>query len=317
MTHTSSPYKGLIATIGNTPLVELPNLSPSPEVRIYAKLEGQNPTGSVKDRIGLKMIERAEADGEISPNRTILEPTSGNTGISLAMIGRLKGYKVKVVMPENVSVERTQLLEAYGAEIVYSDGTLGTNGSVVMAQEMVEKNPHDYLMLYQYGNDGNPDAHYEGTGQEIVETLPEVDVFVAGLGTGGTLMGNARRLKEHRSDIKIIAVAPEPDDFISGLRRLEDGFIPPILDINLLDNRLLVNSFDSFYMTKELMDKEGIFAGISSGSVIAGALKHAERMESGNVVCLLADGGWKYLSSQLWTRDYETLAQEAQGKIWW
>ena len=314
---TKATHKGLLSTIGNTPLVELENLTPNPNVRIFAKLEGQNPTGSVKDRIALKMIERAEADGEISANRTILEPTSGNTGISLAMIGRLKGYSVSVVMPENVSVERTQLLEAYGAKIIYSDGSLGTNGSVVVAQEIVEKNPHDYLMLYQYGNEGNPEAHYEGTGQEIVEALPDVDVFVAGLGTGGTLMGNARRLKEHRSDIKIIAVAPEPDDFISGLRRLEDGFIPPILDINMLDNRLLVNSFDSFYMTKDLMDKEGIFAGISSGSVVAGALKYAERMESGNVVCLLADGGWKYLSSQLWTRDYETLAKEAQGKIWW
>ncbi|MCY4416781.1 MAG: cysteine synthase family protein [Chloroflexi bacterium] len=314
---TKATHKGLLSTIGNTPLVELENLTPNPNVRIFAKLEGQNPTGSVKDRIALRMIERAEADGEISANRTILEPTSGNTGISLAMIGRLKGYRVSVVMPENVSVERTQLLEAYGAKIIYSDGSLGTNGSVVVAQEIVEKNPHDYLMLYQYGNEGNPEAHYEGTGQEIVEALPDVDVFVAGLGTGGTLMGNARRLKEHRSDIKIIAVAPEPDDFISGLRRLEDGFIPPILDINMLDNRLLVNSFDSFYMTKDLMDKEGIFAGISSGSVVAGALKYAERMESGNVVCLLADGGWKYLSSQLWTRDYETLAKEAQGKIWW
>ena len=312
-----STYSGLLATIGNTPLVELQRLSPKPGVRIYAKLEGQNPTGSVKDRIGLRMIERAEADGEISPGRTILEPTSGNTGISLAMIGRLKGYQVTVVMPENVSVERTQLLEAYGAKIIYSDGTLGTNGSVTMAQELVAQRPNDYLMLYQYGNDGNPDAHYTGTGAEIVAALPEVDVFVAGLGTGGTLMGNARRLKEHRSDIKIIAVAPEPDDFISGLRRLEDGFIPPILDINLLDNRLLVNSYDSFYMTKELMEKEGIFAGISSGSVIAGALKLAERMDEGNIVCLLADGGWKYLSSQLWTRDYATLAQEAQGKIWW
>ena len=200
-------YKGILATIGNTPIVELQNLSPKPEVRIFAKLEGQNPTGSVKDRIGLKMIERAEADGEISPNRTILEPTSGNTGISLAMIGRLKGYKVTVVMPENVSEERTQLLSAYGAEIIYSDGSQGTNGSIVVAQDILEKNPHDYLMMYQYGNSGNPDAHYEGTGQEIVETLPEVDMFVAGLGTGGTLMGVARRLKEHNSNIKIVAVA--------------------------------------------------------------------------------------------------------------
>jgi cysteine synthase B len=310
-------YKGILATIGNTPIVELQNLSPKPEVRIFAKLEGQNPTGSVKDRIGLKMIERAEADGEISPNRTILEPTSGNTGISLAMIGRLKGYKVTVVMPENVSEERTQLLSAYGAEIIYSDGSQGTNGSIVVAQDLREKHPHDYLMMYQYGNSGNPDAHYEGTGQEIVETLPEVDMFVAGLGTGGTLMGVARRLKEHNPDIKIVAVAPEPDDFISGLRRLEDGFIPPILDINLLDSRLLVGSFHAFRTAKELLAQEGIFAGVSSGSVVYGALRQAERMERGNIVCLLADGGWKYLSTSLWTKDYDQLEKEAQGKIWW
>ena len=310
-------YKGILATIGNTPIVELQNLSPKPEVRIFAKLEGQNPTGSVKDRIGLKMIERAEADGEISPNRTILEPTSGNTGISLAMIGRLKGYKVTVVMPENVSEERTQLLSAYGAEIIYSDGSQGTNGSIVVAQDLLEKQPHDYLMMYQYGNSGNPDAHYEGTGQEIVETLPEVDMFVAGLGTGGTLMGVARRLKEHNRDIKIVAVAPEPDDFISGLRRLEDGFIPPILDINLLDSRRMVGSFHAFRTAKELLAQEGIFAGVSSGSVVYGALRQAERMEHGNIVCLLADGGWKYLSTSLWTKDYDQLEKEAQGKIWW
>ena len=314
---TRLPYKGILATIGNTPIVELQNLSPKPEVRIFAKLEGQNPTGSVKDRIGLKMIERAEADGEISPNRTILEPTSGNTGISLAMIGRLKGYKVTVVMPENVSEERTQLLSAYGAEIIYSDGSQGTNGSIVVAQDLREKHPHDYLMMYQYGNSGNPDAHYEGTGQEIVETLPEVDMFVAGLGTGGTLMGVARRLKEHNPDIKIVAVAPEPDDFISGLRRLEDGFIPPILDINLLDSRLLVGSFHAFRTAKELLAQEGIFVGVSSGSVVYGALRQAERMERGNIVCLLADGGWKYLSTSLWTKDYDQLEKEAQGKIWW
>jgi cysteine synthase B len=314
---TRPTYKGILATIGNTPIVELQNLSPKPDVRIFAKLEGQNPTGSVKDRIGLKMIERAEADGEISANRTILEPTSGNTGISLAMIGRLKGYKVTVVMPENVSEERTQLLAAYGAEIIYSDGSQGTNGSIVVAQDLLEKHPHDYLMMYQYGNSGNPDAHYEGTGQEIVETLPDVDMFVAGLGTGGTLMGVARRLKEHNSNIKIVAVAPEPDDFISGLRRLEDGFIPPILDINLLDARLLVDSFHAFRTAKELLAQEGIFAGVSSGSVVYGALRQAERMEQGNIVCLLADGGWKYLSTSLWTKDYDQLEKEAQGKIWW
>lgn len=314
---TKLTYKGILATIGNTPLVELQNLSPKESVRIFAKLEGQNPTGSVKDRIALKMIERAEENGEISANRTILEPTSGNTGISLAMIGRLKGYKVKVVMPENVSEERTQLLRAYGAEIVYSDGSLGTNGSIDVAHELVEKHPHDYLLMYQYGNSANPDAHYEGTAPEIIDNLPDADMFVAGLGTGGTLMGNARRLKEHNPNIKIVAVAPEPDDFISGLRRLEDGFIPPILDLNMLDARILVDSLNAFRTTKELLHQEGIFAGISSGSVVYAALRQAERMEEGNIVCLLADGGWKYLSTSLWTKDYEQLEKEAKGKIWW
>jgi cysteine synthase B len=220
-------------------------------------------------------------------------------------------------MPENVSAERTELLHAYGAEIIYSDGTLGTNGSIEVAKELVEKHPHDYLMMYQYGNSANPGAHYETTGPEIIEALPDVDMFVAGLGTGGTLMGVARSLKEHNPEIKIIAVAPEPDDFISGLRSLEHGFIPPILDINMLDARLLVTSFDAFRMTKELLHQEGIFAGISSGSVVYGALKMAERMERGNIVCLLADGGWKYLSTSLWTKDYEAMAKEAKGKIWW
>ena len=314
---TKLTHRGILATIGNTPIVELQNLSPKEGVRVFAKLEGQNPTGSVKDRIALKMIEQAEQDGEISSSRSILEPTSGNTGISLAMIGRLKGYKVTVVMPENVSVERTQLLEAYGAEIITSDGEKGTNGSIEMAQGLVEKNPHDYLMLYQYGNLANPGAHYETTGVEIVEALPDLTMFVAGLGTGGTLMGVARRLKEHNPQIKIVAVAPEPDDFISGLRSLEAGFIPPILDLNMLDSRMIVSSFDAFRMTKELLHQEGIFAGISSGSVIYGALRQAERIDHGDVVCLLADGGWKYLSTSLWTKDYDQLAQEPKGKIWW
>ena len=314
---TKLTYKGILATIGNTPMVELQNMSPKEGVRIYAKLEGQNPTGSVKDRIGLKMIEQAEADGELSGSRTILEPTSGNTGISLAMIGRLKGYKVSVVMPENVSVERVQLLEAYGARIISSDGSRGTNGSIEVAQDLVAKHPDDYVMMYQYGNSGNPGAHYETTGPEIIETLPEVDVFVAGLGTGGTLMGVARRLKEHNPQVKIAAVAPEPEDFISGLRSLEDGFIPPILDINLLDSRMLVGSFEAFHTAKRLLDEEGIFAGVSSGSVVYGAIRQAERMESGSIVCLLADGGWKYLSTALWTKDYEQLKEESKGKIWW
>ena len=314
---TKLTYQGILATIGNTPVVQLQNMSPKEEVRIFAKLEGQNPTGSVKDRIALKMIEKAELDGEISSNRTILEPTSGNTGISLAMIGRMKGYKVAVVMPENVSVERSQLLEAYGAEIIYSDGSRGTNGAIEVAHGVIEKNPHDYLMLYQYGNSGNPDAHYETTGQEIVEALPEVDMFVAGLGTGGTLMGVGRRLKEHNPQTKVVAVAPEPEDFISGLRDLEEGFIPPILDISLLDSRMLVSSFEAFRVAKELLHQEGIFTGISSGSVVYGAIRQAERMDHGTIVCLLADGGWKYLSTSLWTKDYDQLAKESKGKIWW
>ena len=310
-------YKGILATIGNTPVVELQNTSPKASVRIFAKLEGNNPTGSVKDRIALKMIDQAVQDGELSKNRTILEPTSGNTGISLAMIGGLKGYRITVVMPENVSVERSQLLQAYGAEIIPSDGSRGTNGSIEVAKDLVEKNPHDYLMLYQYGNPGNPNAHYETTGQEIVEALPGIDTFVAGLGTGGTLMGVGRRLKEHKPDVKIVAVAPEPEDFISGLRDLEEGFIPPILDLNLLDSRMLVSSLDAFRTSKELLRQEGIFAGVSSGSVVYGAIKQAERMDSGDIVCLLADGGWKYLTTSLWTKDYDQLAKESQGKIWW
>ena len=314
---TRLTYKGIIETIGNTPLVELQRMTPKEGVRIFAKLEGQNPTGSVKDRIALKMIKQAERDGEISANRTILEPTSGNTGISLAMIGRLRGYKVAVVMPENVSVERVQLLEAYGAEIIHSDGTRGTNGAIEVAQDLIEKRGSDYFMLYQYGNSGNPDAHYETTGPEIIEALPDVNMFVAGLGTGGTLMGVARRLKEHNPDTKIVAVAPEPDDFISGLRSLEEGFIPPILDINVLNTRMLVNSFDAFATAKRLLAEEGIFAGVSSGSVVYGAMRQAERMDKGDIVCLLADGGWKYLSTALWTKDYDQLAKEAKGKIWW
>ena len=314
---TRLTYKGIIDTIGNTPLVELQRMSPKEGVRIFAKLEAQNPTGSVKDRIALKMIEQAERDGEISANRTILEPTSGNTGISLAMIGRMKGYKVAVVMPENVSVERVQLLEAYGAEIIPSDGSRGTNGSIEVAQELMNKKGSDYFMLYQYGNNGNPDAHYDTTGPEIIEALPDVNMFVAGLGTGGTLMGVGLRLKEHNPDAKLVAVAPEPEDFISGLRSLEEGFIPPILDINLLDSRMLVSSFDAFSTAKRLLQEEGIFAGVSSGSVVYGAIRQAERMDHGDIVCLLADGGWKYLSTSLWTKDYEQLAKDAKGKVWW
>ena len=308
----------LLDTIGNTPLVELRNMSPKRGIRIFAKLEGQNPTGSLKDRIAKKMIEKAVQEGKLGPNTTILEPTSGNTGISLAFVARLKGYNVKVVMPDNVSPERTQLLQAYGAEIVYSEGRNGTNGSIVVAQEMMGQSKNGtYFMPYQYGNEANPGAHYETTGAEIIRDLPEVDVFLAGLGTGGTLMGVGRRLKEYRKDIKIIAVAPEPDEAIQGLRDLEEGFIPPILDLSLLDARVMARTLDAFRGTRELLRQEGIFAGISSGSVVWAAMKTAERMKKGSIVCLLADGGWKYLSTGLWSKDLEQMEKEARGKIWW
>ncbi len=309
--------KTILDTIGNTPLVELQNMGLKKGVHVFVKLEGQNPTGSLKDRIAKFMIEKAECEGRLTHDNVILEPTSGNTGISLAFVGGLKGYHVKVIMPENVSQERSQLLWAYGAEIIYSDGSKGTNGSIEVAHEMMNSDEGNYFMPYQYGNSANPGAHYETTGQEIINDLPEVDIFVAGLGTGGTLMGTGRRLKEHNPDVKIIAVAPEPGDYIQALRSLEEGFIPPILDLSLLETRMMVSSTDAFHMTKELLQREGIFAGISSGSVVLGALKMAQRIEKGNIVCLLADGGWKYLSTGLWTKDYGELEKEATGKIWW
>ena len=309
--------KTVLDTIGNTPIVELTHMDLKDGVRVFAKLEGQNPTGSLKDRIAKFMIEKAEREGQLTPDSVILEPTSGNTGISLSLVAGLKGYRVKVVMPENVSHERAQLLWAYGAEIVFSDGSRGTNGAIEVAQELVKSQAANYFMPYQYGNSANPNAHYETTGQEIIAELPEVDTFVAGLGTGGTLMGVGRRLKEHDPNVKVIAVAPEPGDYIQALRSLEEGFLPPILDLSLLDARIMVSSVDAFHMTKELLKREGIFAGVSSGSVVYGALKIAQRLEKGNIVCLLADGGWKYLSTGLWTKDYGEMGDEAEGKIWW
>lgn len=309
-------FKSILETIGNTPLVELARMSPKPGVRIFAKLEGQNPTGSLKDRIVKYMLEAGEAEGKLTRDRVLLEPTSGNTGISLAMIGRIKGYRVKVVMPENVSPERRQLLDLYGAEVILSDGKRGTNGSIQVAQE-IARNDESYFMPYQYGNPANPLAHYETTGVEILRDLPQVDVFVAGLGTGGSLMGVGRRLKEKDPQTKVIAVVPHPDDMIQGLRSLEDGFIPPILDISVLDGRIMVESKDAFRATRELTELEGIFSGVSSGAVVACAQRLAARMTSGNVVCLLADGGSKYLSTQLWTRDLFEIQKNMEGKIWW
>jgi cysteine synthase B len=309
-------YESLIDAIGNTPLVEMPRMSPKPSVRLYAKLEGQNPSGSVKDRIAKYMIDDAERRGVLTKERIVLEPTSGNTGISLAMICRLKGYRLKVVIPESVSAERTELLRAFGAEIVYSDGVRGTNGSIEVAKEIAAEDPA-YFMPYQYGNEMNPRAHYETTGPEILRDLPEIDVFVAGMGTGGTLTGTGRYLKEKKPGVKIVAAVPHPGDLVQGLRSLEEGFIPPVLDESLLDGKIVVDSRTSFAASKELTQKEGIFAGISAGAVLKTAQRVAERLDAGNIVCLFADGGWKYLSTQLWTTNYEDLPEDIEDKIWW
>ncbi len=289
------PYANILEAIGNTPLVELRNVSPNPRVRIFAKLEGQNPGGSLKDRIAHYMIKAAEQSGELTPDRIILEATSGNTGIGLALIGIVKGYKVKVVMPDNLSQERTQLLRAFGADIVYSDGALGTNGAIVMSLKMVAGDRR-YYMPFQFGNENNPRAHYETTGPEILRDLPDLDVFVAGLGTGGTLTGIGRRLKEHNPNIKVVATLPPLGDLVQGLRSLEAGFIPPVLDQSLLDDRLVVNSRTACAAVNELLKKEGIFAGVSSGAVLYTAQRVAQQMDEGKIVVLLADGGWKYLS---------------------
>ena len=301
--------------IGNTPLVELGRLSPKPGVRIYAKLEGNNPTGSLKDRIAKSMIEEGERSGALTPEKTILEPTSGNTGISLALIARRKGYRITVVVPENVTVERRQLLGLYGAEIANSDGARGTNGSIELAQKMA-RDPR-YFMPYQYGNPANPRAHYETTGGEIIRDLPEVDVFIAGLGTGGTLMGVGRRLKEHNPKVKIIAVEPHPGDLVQGLRSLDEGFIPPILDLSLLDGKIIVDSRCAFAATKDLMRREGIFAGPSGGAALHCALRVARRMGRGNIVVLLADGGWKYVSLGIWQKDLPDMPEDAGSHLWW
>jgi [CysO sulfur-carrier protein]-thiocarboxylate-dependent cysteine synthase len=305
-------YGDIIQAIGNTPLVELKRLSPKPGVRIYAKLESYNPTGSVKDRVARSMIERAEEEGLIAPGQTILEPTSGNTGISLAMICSRKGYPLKVVMPDNVTVERTQLLKMYGAEIVYSPGEQGSNGAVAMALEMAEADA-SYYMPYQYGNQANPDAHYNGTAVEILEELDEVTAFVAGLGTGGTLMGNARRLKEEDPDTMIVAAEPLQGELVQGLRSLEDGYIPPIIDLSLLDRKIFVSNRDAVVWTKKMLEDEGMFVGVSAGAIASICVRVAGELDEGNVVFVVPDDGWKYLSSGVYTKTVEQL--EAEGVL--
>lgn len=309
-------YSSILDTIGHTPLIELRSFSPRPGVQIFAKLEGVNPSGSIKDRIARKMIEQAEASGELQPGAVLLEPTSGNTGIALAMIARLKGYGFTAVMPDNVTHERRKMLELYGATIVLSDGTLGSNGAVRLAQELATTDDR-YVMLYQYGNRANPDAHYETTAVEIIEDLPDLDVFVAGLGTGGTLTGNARRLKEYNPAIKVVAAEPMQGDGVQGLRSLEDGFIPPVLDSSLLDTKILVSGSAAIRRTRELKDQEGIFAGPSCGAALHAALRVASSLERGKIVVILADGGWKYLSEDLWTRDLDTVEEELEAKLLW
>ncbi len=305
----------LLELIGSTPIVELSRLSPNAAVRIYAKLEGQNPTGSIKDRVAKAMIEAAEASGALEPARAILEPTSGNTGISLALVAKLKGYPLTCVMPENVTEERKRLLELYGAEIVFSPGEEGSNGAVRVALALAEREPR-YFLPFQYGNAANPRAHYEGTGAEIASELDRVDVLVAGLGTGGTLMGTGARLRESFPDVVVAAAEPLPGDPVMGLRSLEDGYVPPILDVSKLDRKLLVSNAEAVTALRALVEYEGIFAGVSSGAVVHVARRLAAELDEGaTVVCVLADAGWKYLSAPFWAEVDPERSMEAS--LWW
>lgn len=309
-------YESILGVIGDTPVVGVHALSPNPEVKIYAKLEGQNPGGSSKDRIALKMVELAERDGLLHPGDTIIEPSSGNTGIGLAMIAGLRGYGLRVVMPENVSIERRQLLEIFGADVTLSPGEEGSNGAIRLAEKFSADDP-TLVMLFQYGNPANPLAHYEGTGPEILRDCPEIDVFVAGLGTSGTLMGAGRYLKEHKPDVQVVAVEPPSGELVQGLRNLDDGFVPPIFDAALLDRKMIVRPRESIEWLRRLLHDCGVFAGISSGAAIAGATKMAETMESGTVVALLPDAGWKYLSSGAWTDDLDVVEERATRINYW
>ena len=306
----------LLDLVGNTPLVELTRMSPKASVKIYAKLEGQNPTGSIKDRVAKSMIEAAEASGELASGRHLLEPTSGNTGHSLALIARLKGYPLTCVMPENATEERKRMLRLYGAEIILSPGAEGSNGAVRLALELAERDPK-YFMPFQYANPANTRAHYEGTGAEIADALGRVDVLVAGLGTGGTLMGAGDRLRESFPDIVVAAAEPLPGDSVMGLRSLEDGYVPPILDVTKLDRKVLVSNQESVRAVRALLELEGIFAGVSCGAAVHVARKIAEEMDEGVIVTILADAGWKYISADFWEASDEDLEQSMERTIWW
>jgi cysteine synthase B len=306
----------LLELVGSTPLVELAHVSPKPEVKLYAKLEGQNPTGSIKDRVAKSMIEAAEASGELEPGRALLEPTSGNTGIALAMIAALKGYPLTCVMPENSTEERKRLLRLYGAEIVLSPAAEGSNGAVRLALELAERDPR-WFMPFQYANAANPRAHYEGTGAEIAEALDRVDVLVAGLGTGGTLMGTGERLRESFPDVVVAAAEPMPGDPVMGLRSLEDGYVPPILDVSKLDRKILVSNADAVRAVRELLRREGIFAGVSCGAALHVARRIASELDEGVVVVILADGGWKYISADFWDAAEAEVEESMERTLWW
>jgi cysteine synthase B len=310
-------FDSILDAIGYTPLVEIPRMSPKPSVRILAKLEMLNPTGSVKDRVAKYLVDDLENRGLLHGDSIILEPTSGNTGIALAMIGRRKGYRVALVMPDNVTNERRQMAALFGAEVIDSPGALGSNGAIALAKFLVSKDDR-FVMPYQYGNPANPLAHYETTGPEILADCPEIDVFVAGLGTAGTLMGVSRYLREHKSGVRIVAAEPLPGEYVQGLRSLDDGFIPEILDPTLIDAKYLVSNRDAIAALRELVFREGIFAGPSCGAVLVAAARVAAEMDSGTIVALLPDGGWKYLSAGTFSTNLDEMEEALEGGVnWW
>lgn len=312
-------FDSLIDSVGHTPLVGLPTLSPTPDVRLWAKLEDQNPTGSIKDRAALSMILRAEKEGRLQPGSTILEPTSGNTGISLAMVARQRGYRIICVMPENTSIERTQLLTMWGAEIIPSPAAGGSNEAVRVAKGLAAEHP-DWVMLYQYGNPANPDAHYEGTGPEILADLPEITHFVAGLGTTGTLMGAGRFFREHKPSVRIVAAEPRYGELVYGLRNLDEGFIPELYDATLIDSRFSVGPRDAVRRVRELVESEGIFAGVSTGAILHAALAQAATCvkdgQQADIVFIVCDGGWKYLSTGAYEGTLDEAEDKLDGQLW-
>lgn len=313
------PYESVLDLIGNTPLVDVSRLSPNPNVRIIAKLENQNPFGSVKDRIAKAMVEDAEKHGRLLPGQTIVEPSSGNTGIALAAIAQIKGYPIKILMPTSVSIERRQMLDIFGAEVILTPGEEGSNGAVARAIEMAKQNP-DWCFLYQYANDANARAHYEGTGPEILRDCPEITHFVAGLGTSGTLMGTGRFLKENKPEVKIIAVEPPLGESVEGLRNLDEGYVPPLFDnwhgFDILDRKRVVRPRESIEWTRRLVRECGIFSGISAGAALAGAAKVASEIEEGTIVFIVCDGGWKYLSTGAYTDDLDVAEARAEKIIY-